>query len=190
MVEHAQLVACDEIVADLRKQHSLQVTRYPAYGEGKRDAAADQGQKIVALLIENLVDDITHDPRAEAGGGGNGDQADDGHHIGSRVFATVLRQYAADDGDDLACGNRRTLLSFRSLGQVRFLPNSAAPGRRRQIKLLPRLAYDGVTISATRLVWISLRVNRISSAGRALKRRNVPACAHTPQDPRRRRAGW
>jgi hypothetical protein len=102
MSEDAALVAGHQIVADSGQCHGLAVGGQPAQHEGAQDRHADQRDEIAALLVEDLVDDILHDPGGEGGRGGNRHQAQNGQNIVPAIVAAVLGDDAADHRHDLA----------------------------------------------------------------------------------------
>ena len=58
--------------------------------------------EVGAAAVEDLVDDVAHDPGAERRRGGDGQQAADREEIVRNVFAAVFGQDAPDHCDDLA----------------------------------------------------------------------------------------
>ena len=104
MIEDAPLVAGDKVVADLGQHHGLAVAGEAPDDEGERDRAGDERDEVAAAAVEQLVDDVAHDPGAEGGGGGHREQADHGKHIVPQIGAAILRQDAAEHGDHVARG--------------------------------------------------------------------------------------
>ena len=60
------------------------------------------GDEVGAAVVEDLVDDVAHDPGAEGRGGRDGQQAADREDIVPEVVAAVFGEHAPDHGDDLA----------------------------------------------------------------------------------------
>ena len=66
------------------------------------DGAADQGDQVGAAVVEDLVDDVAHDPGGEGRRRGDGQQAADRQQILRHIVAAVLGQHATDHRNDLA----------------------------------------------------------------------------------------
>src|SRR5690606_16686381 len=67
------------------------------------DSRADDSNELPLLAIEDVVDDVFHDPRAEGGGAGDRQHAQPGQKILRDEIAAVFRKHAADHRYDLAC---------------------------------------------------------------------------------------
>ena len=102
MVEHALLITGDDVVADLCQHDRLAIGGETANGEGGNNGAANPANQLPALAIEDLVDDVAHDPRAEGGGGGNGQHAGNRDQIVADIVAAVFREDAANDRENLS----------------------------------------------------------------------------------------
>ena len=110
MVEDATLVTRHQIVADLGQRHRLAIGGEPAQHERAQNAEADRKDEVAAPLVENLVDDRTHDPGGKGRRGRNDQRTGDGDDIGPAIFAAVLGDDATQDRPGFARQGLRLML--------------------------------------------------------------------------------
>ena len=139
MVEDALLIAGDEIVSDLRQKHRLSVTRQTPDDECRSDASGDYGDEIVALLIEDAVDDIVHDPCSKGRRPGDKHEARDGEDVVPDVLASVLAHHPANERDHLIRSGRRAGFFLRIQFPVRSQRFSTRFGTKARGVLTPRV---------------------------------------------------
>ena len=90
-------------------------------------SSADQDDQFAALAVEYLVDDVAHDPCAECGRHGDGQQAYGGGRIAPDIFAAVLGENAPNDGNHLAWVGPPFLIALGcQIGSVR-IASAGAP---------------------------------------------------------------